>query len=310
MPRKVRGRPVTFGPAQLRALDTFLREQYLQDLSGDDIHLLSDGRAFHEEGTAFFDADHLHVEFLKTHRYKVSARQLTLALSEIGVHSVQRRFGNGTRRRVHTVPVPEGTYCCSSAKEDADYWRLRSPGWVGPVEAEPWIAAREQYDLHGVTRAAVRFVRANIEQYPEPERARAVQALANDKPQCVEEFFDQLKVEHFSDLGGYKVNFWRPLCHSKSEMDQAFPYDYYETFSDSLFDASLFEAPDKVKYLLTYSPDATPFERLQLLARAKTIGRVEKSKVVILLQHLPEVGGAYAFTPATTELRALCSPNV
>ena len=44
MPRKVRGRPVTFGPAQLRALDTFLREQYLQDLSGDDIHLLSDGR--------------------------------------------------------------------------------------------------------------------------------------------------------------------------------------------------------------------------------------------------------------------------
>ena len=38
MPRKLRGRPVSYGPAQLRALDTFLRGEYLMHLSGDRPH--------------------------------------------------------------------------------------------------------------------------------------------------------------------------------------------------------------------------------------------------------------------------------
>ena len=116
MPRKVRGRPVSYGPAQLRALDTFLRDDYLGVLAGDPDELLTDGEPFHENGKAFFDVDHLHVEFLKVHNYKVTARQTSLAMAEIGVHRVQRRFENGTRLRVCTLPVPEGSACWPSPK--------------------------------------------------------------------------------------------------------------------------------------------------------------------------------------------------
>ena len=210
MPRKVRGRPVAYGPAQLRALDTFMREYYLTDLSGNDTDLLKDGWPFHENGKAFFNADHLHVEFFKAHNYKVTARQTALAMAEIGVHSIQRRFGDGARLRIYTVPIPEGAYCEPSDKERAEYDRLRRPGWHGEWVGEPWVQAEKEYSLHGVSRATVRFVKADFETYDENNRARAVLALFNNEKAVVDEYFDQLRVEHFPDLGGYKVNFWRP----------------------------------------------------------------------------------------------------
>ena len=286
MPRKVRGRPAAYGDAQLRALDTFLRE-YLMDLSGNSDVLLTDGEPFHENGTAFFDVDHLHVEFLKAHNYKVTARQTSLAMAEIGVHRVQRRFENGTRLRTCTLPVPKGAYCSSSPEEDAEYRRLRRPGWHGEVAAEPWVQAQREYELHAVSREAIRFVKADFETYDENNRARAVQALFNDERPIVREYFEQLRVEHFPDLGGYKVNFWRPCFHSLSDFKQISPYTYFETINDSIFDAALHEAPDKAKYLLDYYPDGTPAEHANLLQLSNGLGKSAKAEAVALLQHLP-----------------------
>ena len=172
MPRKIRGRPVAYGPAQLRALDKFLREYYLNDLSGNDVELLEDGWPFHENGAAFFNADHCHVEFLKAHNYKVTARQTSLAMAEIGVHSIQRRFGNGTRLRIYTTAIPEGACCHTSDETDAERARLRRPGWHGDWVGEPWVQAQREYGLHGVSRATVRFVKADFETYDENHRAR------------------------------------------------------------------------------------------------------------------------------------------
>ena len=287
MPRKVRGRPVAYGPAQLRALDAFLREDYLMDLSGNSDNLLTAGEAFHEKGTAFFDVDHLHVEFLKAHNYKVTARQTSLAMAEIGVHSVQRRFENGTRRRCNTLPVPEGARCNSSPEEDAEYARLRQPGWMGEVAAEPWVQARREYELHRVSRAAVRFVKADFETYSENNRARAMQAIINDERWIVEEYFEQLRVQPFPDLDGYKVNFWRVCYHSKSDFKQISPYSYFETINDSLFDAALYEAPNKAHFVLEYSPDGTPEHHAKLLQLSNAPCKSAKTEALTLLQHLP-----------------------
>ena len=131
MPRKVRGRPVTYGPAQLRALDKFLREDYLMHLSGDPAILL-DGEPFWEDGNAYFDIESFHIAVLDKTDLRVSARQTASALTQIGVRSVQRRFENGTRRRIHTVPIPKGVRCVESPQAMADYWAKR-PNFIGPV---------------------------------------------------------------------------------------------------------------------------------------------------------------------------------
>ena len=287
MPRKVRGRPVSYGPAQLRALDTFLRENYLMMLSGNDTDLLKDGWPFHENGKAFFNVDHLHVEFLKASNYKITARQTSFAMAEIGVHSIQRRFGDGARMRIYSVAIPEGAYCEPSDKERAEYNRLRRPGWHGEWVGEPWVKAIREYELHGVSRATVRFVKADFETYDESNRVRALQAIFNDERPIVREYFEQLRVEHFLDLGGYKVNFWRPCFHSLSDFKQISPYTYFETINDSIFDAALHEAPDKAKYLLDYYPDGTPAEHANLLQLSNGLGKSAKAKAVALLQHLP-----------------------
>ena len=112
-------------------------------------------------------------------------------------------------------------------------------------------------------------------------------ALFNNEKAVVDEYFDQLRVEHFPDLGGYKVNFWRMCFHSLSDFKQISPYDYFEHINDSLFDAALHEAPDKAKYLLEYYPDGTPAEHANLLQLSNGLGPRAKAEAVALLQHLP-----------------------
>lgn len=304
MPRKVRGRPVAYGPAQLRTLDKFLREDYLMHLLGDPDVLLKYGYPFHQEGNAFFDVDHLHVEFLKAHNYKVTARQTALAMAEIGVHRVQRRFENGTRMRCNTVPIPEGADCGRTSAEFAKNARMRADGWKDAIEAEPWIIGVEQFQLHGVCRRAIRFVKADFEKYPEAPGTRALAALFNDERYVVEEYFEQLRVEpsepdldcSFGANGPlcFKKNFWRGSFHSKGDPTKIYPHPYYEYLHDSIFDADLFEAPDKAKYLLEYFPDShggTHADRAKLLQLSNGLGPIEKGEIVALLQHLPaEVG--------------------
>ena len=295
MPRKVRGRPVAYGDAQLRALDTFLREEYLVELSGNDVDLLTDGAPFHENGTAFFDVDHLHVEFLKAHNYKVTARQTSLAMAEIGVHRVQRRFENGTRLRCCTLPVPEGARCNISDAEIAKYHRLRAPGWHGEDLGEPWVNAVKQFELHGKTRSSIRFVKENFEGYDEPKRARALMALHDNEEFVIKEYFEQLRVEHFPDLGGYKINFWRVSYHPKSDMKSIFPNDYYEYLHDSVFDADLNSAFNKPQFVLEYFPDSnggTPEARAKLVKQSLGLSKTEKSEVVLQLGHHHSKGAA------------------
>ena len=271
----------------MRALDKFLREDYLTDLSGTDVELLEDGWPFHEGGKAFFNADHLHVEFFKAHNYKVTARQTALAMAEIGVHSIQRRFGNGARLRIHTTAIPEGARCHASDEVMAEHWKLRRPGWHAGAAAEPWVQAQREYELHAVSREAVRFVKADFETYSENNRARAVLALFNDERAVVGEYFDQLRVQHFPDLGGYKVNFWRMCFHSKSDFKQINPYNFFETINDSLFDAALYEAPNKAQFMLEYYPDGTPAEHAKLLQLSNSLGKSDITEAVALLQHQP-----------------------
>ena len=288
MPRKVRGRPVSYGPAQLRALDAFLRGEYLNRyLSGDADDLPSGGHPFWEGKHVFFDPEDFHIDVLEKMDYRVSARQTALALTQIGVRSVQRRFEDGSRRRIYKVPLPADADCMPSAETVAEDARLRRPGWRGDWVGEPWVEAQREYGLHGVSRATVRFVKADFETYDENNRARAVLALFNDEKAVVDEYFDQLKVEHFPDLGGYKVNFWRMCFHSLSDFKQISPHAYFEHINDSLFDAALHEAPDKAKYLLEYYPDGTPAEHANLLQLSNGLGKTAKNEVVALLQHMP-----------------------
>ena len=289
MPRKVRGRPVAYGDAQLRALDKFLRE-YLMNLSGDPDVLLTDGQPFHENGEAFFSSDDLHIEFVKAHNYKVTARQTALAMAEIGVHSIQRRFENGTRLRIYTTAIPEDANCMTSSEDMAEFWRERQPGWHGDVAAEPWVQAVKQFGLHGVTRAAIRFVKANFETYSAAKGGRAVLALFNDEKAVVEEFFEQLRVEPFPDLRGYKINFWRYNYHPKSDYRSKSPSDYYEYHMDSIFDADLNAAHNKPQFMLEYFPDSnggTPEARLKLVKQSVGLPKSDREETVLQLQHLP-----------------------
>ena len=304
MPRKIANRPVSYGDDKLRALDAFLRE-YLMDLSGNPDVLLTNGWPFHEKGTAFFSVDHLHIEFIKTNDYKVTARQTTLAMAQIGVHSVQRRFENGTRLRCCTTAIPEGASCGRTPEEFAENDRLRATGWRDAVEAEPWVNAARQFELHGVNRAAIRFVKADFKRYPEPKSERALLALFNDEQAVVEEYFEQLRVEpddpnldcSFGANGPlcFKKNFWRMNFHSKGDETQIYAHDHYEYLHDSIFDAGLFEAPDKAQFLLEYFPDSnggTPAARQKLVQLSSGLTKTVKPEVVALLQHLPTKAAA------------------
>ena len=157
------------------------------------------------------------------------------------------------------------------------------------MNAEPWVRAQREFELHGVSRAAIRFVKADFETYDENNRARAQAALINSGDRAVvDEYFDQLRVEAFPDLGGYKVNFWRMCFHSKSDFKSIHPNNYFETIHDSLFDAALFEAPNKAQFVLEYAHGATPSQCAKLVELSNAgIGQSAKTEAVLLLQHMP-----------------------
>ena len=203
MPRKVRGRPVAYGPAQLRALDVFLREDYLMNLSGDPAMLL-EGEPFWEDGNAYFDPDDFHIAVLDKTDFKVSGWQTANALTKIGIRSVQRRFENGVRRRIRVVPIPKGAECQTSPQAMADYWTERGPSWVGSDTGEDYLAFKNEYKLHGPSRAAYRFVRGVFGDYPEDKGKRLLEALNSwDAEGVMAEFDNTLEVTPHE--GGYRV---------------------------------------------------------------------------------------------------------
>ena len=130
MPRKVRGRPVSYGPAQLRALDTFLRGEYLMHLSGDSSALL-EGEPFHEAGRAYFDPDDFHIAVLEKFDFMVSPWQTSNALTKLGVRSVRRRFENGVQRRIREVPIPKGAECMSSRRKSHGRLLGKAANFIG-----------------------------------------------------------------------------------------------------------------------------------------------------------------------------------
>ena len=206
MPRKLRGRPVSYGPAQLRALDTFLRGEYLMHLSGDSSALL-EGEPFHEAGRAYFDPDDFHIAILDKFDYRVSPWQTSNALTKLGVRSVQRRFENGVRRRIKETPIPKGAECAKITPENV----YHDPPWVSVSRGEEFLEFQRQFGLHGVCRATKRFVRDAIIGYPEPEwgRDRLLEVLDNswDSDDLVASFHETLVVKPYPGIGGYAVQF-------------------------------------------------------------------------------------------------------
>ena len=208
MPRKVRGRPVAYGPAQLRSLDKFLRTEYLMSLSGDPSALL-EGQPFWEDGNAYFDPDDFHLAVLDKTDFRVSSWQTASALTKIGIRSVQRRFENGTRRRIRTVPIPKGADCQTSPQAIADYWTNLGPSWVGSIVGEDFIEFKREYKLHGASREAMRFVRGVFAQYPEDKGKRLLEALNSwDAERVLAEYDKALEVTPHED--GYKVQYRLP----------------------------------------------------------------------------------------------------
>ena len=205
MPRKQRGRPVAYGAAQLRALDKFLREDYLMELSGNPEMLLA-GEPFWEDGNAYFDPDDFHIAVLDKTDFKVSGWQTASALTKIGIRSVQRRFENGVRRRIRVVPIPKGAECQASPQAVADYWTERGSNWVGSAVGEAFLAFKNEYKLHGASREAYRFVRGVFGDYPEDKGKRLLEALNSwDAEGVMAEYDKTLEVTPHED--GYKVQY-------------------------------------------------------------------------------------------------------
>ena len=205
MPRKVRGRPVAYGAAQLRALEKFMRDEYLMHLSGDPLALL-EGEPFHEDGRAYFDPDDFHMAILDKTGFSVSPWQTSNALTKIGVRSVRRRFENGVQRRVKEVPIPKGARCELSPQDTADYWTDRGSGWVGSWVGEEYLTFKREYERHGLCDAVTQFVRGVFADYPENKGARLLEALmSHDADSVVVEYEKALEVSPHAD--GYRVQY-------------------------------------------------------------------------------------------------------
>ena len=249
MPRKVRGRPLSYGPAQLRALDKFLREEYLMELSGDPSSLL-DGEPFWEAGNAYFDPDDFHLAVLDKTDYKVSSWQTANALTKIGIRSVQRRFENGTRRRIRTVPIPKGAECQESPQAIADYWTKLGPGWVGSTIGEDFLAFKNEYKLHGASREAFRFVRGVFGAYPEDKGQRLLEALNSwDAERVMAEYDKALEVTPHE--GGYTVQYRLPTDSGVLILQGWFKW------SEHAIDDMMAQPQAEVAGLLGYTPDNT-----------------------------------------------------
>ena len=153
MQKDLHGRAITYGPSRLKALDKFLRETFLISLSGDP-RVLLDGEPFWEGRYAYFDVESLHFAFTEKTNTLLSAEQTGRALTRLGVRSVQRRFEEGKRIRVRMVPIPEGAESGTPPQVMADYWNQRGDNWVGSTTGQAYITFKQQFELHGVTRAA------------------------------------------------------------------------------------------------------------------------------------------------------------
>lgn len=250
MPRKVRGRPVAFGAAQLRALDKFLRGEYLMSLSGDPFAIL-EGEPFWEGGNAYFDASAFHLAFTSKTNCAVSAWQTTNALTQIGVGSVQRRFEDGKRMRIRTAPIPDGAECGTSPQIIADYWNERGPYWVGSTTGEDFLEFKREYALHGRSRAAMRFLEGVFAEYPKDKGSRLLKVLDSwDADGMVAEFNTALEVEPHA--GGFKVQY---------RLDTAFGvnlvHGFFKWSEHSLIDYDA-ELQAEAAGLLEHTPDSTP----------------------------------------------------
>ena len=113
MPRKIRGRPVAYGPAQLRALDkhfcarNILTFGFRATRTSCQMKVIRSGK----DGTLISTWSNFHMAVLDETDFRVSAKQTASALTQIGVRSVQRRFEDGSRRRIYKAPLPEGAWC-------------------------------------------------------------------------------------------------------------------------------------------------------------------------------------------------------
>ena len=254
MPRKVRGRPVSYGAAQLRALDTFLRGEYLMHLSGDSSALL-EGEPFHEAGRAYFDPDDFHIAVLEKFDFMVSPWQTSNALTKLGVRSVRRRFENGVQRRIREVPIPKGAECMSSPQEMADYWAKR-PHYIGSTIGEEYLAFQREYDLHGASRAAIRFVRGVFAQYPEDwGRDRLLEALDSwDTKEVVSAFHEALEIVPCMD--GYSRTYRVGAIEGvAAEFGLTYSCNHFKWFEHEIAD-SMLQITHEVVPLIEHTSDS------------------------------------------------------
>ena len=106
-------------------------------------------KPFWEDGCAYFDADDLHVSFIEKTGYLVSGWQTANALTRLGVRSVQRRLGGGSRRRIRVLPIPPDAICEDRLPTDAEmagYWAERGENWVGPFVGEEFANHKREYE--------------------------------------------------------------------------------------------------------------------------------------------------------------------
>ena len=210
---KQAGRPRSFKQKELRKLDEFLRTNYLQHLSGN-LEDLATGDPIWERGKAYFDPEHFHIEFIETTDMLVSQWQTTNALTQLGVRSVQRRLPGGFTRRLRVVPIPDGATCekrHSTPAETAEYLALM-PGYaVGSQIGEGYVKAKREYELHGLSRRARRFVSDVVEEYDDERRGLCRDILASwHEDEFVKGFYDDLRIEPIEDgdyAGMFKVYF-------------------------------------------------------------------------------------------------------
>ena len=226
------------------------------ELSADE-QAIHDGEPFWEGSKAYFDVEDLHIAFMEDSGLDLSQWQTSNALTQLGIRSVQRRLKQGQRRRLRVVAIPKAANCNEPefvyTEEDRAAYFLHMPAFaIGGQVGQPYMDAKKEYESHGLSRRARRFVHAEVAKYPLKRKVHAMALLDSwDADEYIQEYYEALRVEQVKEEG------YESMITVWFESEDAFGFDiqcrYFEN-KMHVYERSVHLLPGLTQRLLGFTP--------------------------------------------------------